>query len=279
MIRYPHLLSLYESSIWAIDPLALVALGRGLGQHLSGMQQAFALDMPKPGSADPVSGGVAVIPMFGAIGKYLSSMEIACMGGCSLDRTSAALSAALADSEVGAIVLHINSPGGTVTGVPEFSRQIAAASKPVYAYSDSVMASAAYWVGCSCAGVFASESASIGSIGVYMAFLDYTRQLENKGIDVRLVRAGRLKAIGMPGTWSDEVEAHLQEGVNETYDAFTSWVREHRGEIADDTMQGQGFSARKALTAGLIDEIVNDISEVVANVAAAHNLTQTKEAR
>jgi protease-4 len=270
MIRYGHLLSLYQSSVWAIDPMTLEAFGRGL--HMAMRGEIRAADPVRVAPA-PASVGVAVIPMFGAIGKYMSQMELDCVGGCDLNRVSATLRAAIDNPEVDAVLLHINSPGGVVTGTPEFASLVKELSKkkPIYAYTDQMMASAAYWIGAACNAIIASPSASVGSIGVYMALVDQSRYLDKKGIDVHLIRAGRLKGLGMPGTWNDEAAAHLQASVDEVYENFTGWVRQMRGNIADDTMQGQTFSAVRARELGLIDDVMNSVEDVLSGIALAHN--------
>lgn len=206
-----------------------------------------------------VKNGVATVPVQGVISRGTSKVERLFYGMCDVDLVAEDMASAEQDPECRVIKLAVNSPGGSGSQVPEVARLIANSSKPVITCIDELCGSAAEWLSAGSTEVWATESAEIGSIGVYIAFIDYSRWLEDEGIRVDIVKAGRLKATGFPGTaLSEEQRAYLQEGVDEFYNTFTGFIREHRGSIAEDHMQGQTFSADNAKKFGLVDKVFPD---------------------
>jgi protease-4 len=211
--------------------------------------------------------GVAVVPVYGVLAKNLSAFEQSCGGGTDVNPIAHALYQAASDPEVQKIVLDIDSPGGEVTGIPELGariRSIAAAGKPVIAFSDATTASAAYWIGSQADEFYVTPSSRQGSIGVYSAWLDETVALEMKGYSLELFTAGKHKAMGMPFRGlSDEERQMMQDQVDGIYTDFKSAILANRPGVADSTMQGQMFRASDAVRLGLADGIVADWEEFV----------------
>jgi signal peptide peptidase SppA len=209
--------------------------------------------------------GIAHIPIGGAIGQKLRGFAKG-RGAVDVQDVSDEIDDAVADKSVRSILFDFDSPGGMVSGTPELATKIKAISKPKYAFTNGMIASAAYWLASACDGIFSTESAEIGSIGVYLPFYDETKLYDRFGVKVELIKAGKLKGTGFPGTALGESQRqYLQERVDQIYGMFTGHVRKMRGaHIADDTMQGQTFLAREALFRGLIDGIVNSKRDVVA---------------
>jgi hypothetical protein len=104
-----------------------------------------------------VQNGVGVIPIAGVIGKNLSPIE-KMMGAVDVNDISMAVDLFAADPAVEKIAFNISSPGGTVTGVEELANKIRDLGKPTMAYTDSEMASAAYWLGSQADRVVSSSS-------------------------------------------------------------------------------------------------------------------------
>lgn len=211
-----------------------------------------------------LAGSAAVIPVYGVLAKNISAFEESCGGGTDINPIAAALEQAVAAKEVKTIVFDFSSPGGAVTGIAEIGVAIAAAAqvKPTYAFSDSQMCSAAYWLGSQCAEIYVAPSAIIGSIGVYLAWLDETVALQLQGLRLEYFGAGEHKAAGLPGKpLTNAQRGLLQARVDEIYKDFTGAVSAKRPEISPATMQGQVFSGKKALAAGLVDGLVNDFRE------------------
>jgi len=138
-----------------------------------------------------VQDGVAVIPVNGAIS--FDDPFAAFFGETTIKTISDNLDKALADDSVHSILLQVNSPGGYVTGVEALSDKLYAArgKKRLYAHTEGMAASAAYWIASAADRVFlGSGTAEVGSIGVYLVHFDYSTLLTNAGIKVTEVTAG-----------------------------------------------------------------------------------------
>lgn len=263
-MKYPRLVSAVRSAKWAILPTTLDSIVTTLGAAVRGDLNPKAGwmdgedDEPRPEMTR--IGSIAVIPIYGIIGKRLSSMAIDC-GGCDIDAVSEWLDQAVADPRVEVIVLDIDSPGGAVTGVPEVAARVKAAGekKLTVAFTETQACSAAYWIGSQCHRFIMAESADVGSIGVYIALMDVSGNWAQEGYKLELIKAGKYKAAGISGSsLSDEQRALLQADVDTIYSQFTGAVKAARPGVTDETCQGQTFMGSAALTAGLVDEIDPD---------------------
>jgi ClpP class serine protease len=113
-------------------------------------------------------------------------------------------------------------------------------------------------------GIFLTQSAQAGSIGTILTFLDQSEAYRKEGLKVQVIKAGRYKGMGTPGTsLTDDHMALLQEKTNQINAAFQAHVQAHRPDVAKETMQGQMFLGQRAVDAGLADSIVRDKAEVV----------------
>jgi signal peptide peptidase SppA len=178
---------------------------------------------------------------------------------------------AATDAGVSAIVLAVDSPGGTVAGIAEAAQTIrdARAVKPVVAFADGRMQSAAYWLASQADAIFATQSGNVGSIGVYAAFLDRSRAAEMQGVKVEVFKSGKHKGMGIPGTTlTDEQRQMMQADVDKIGAEFRAVVRAGRTPrtVADEVMQGQSFSVADALANGLVDG-VGTIGQAIRDAA------------
>ena len=177
------------------------------------------------------------------------ALESWLFGAVDTEEAIAALHEATERPEVEAILLDIDSPGGTVNGTPELAEAVADASrqKYVYAFSAGLMCSAAYWVGSQADAVYASPSARVGSIGVIIPFLDSAEAFERAGLHMEVFASGKFKGIGLPGTsLTDEQRELLQGEVEEIFADFRAAVLSRGRQIPDEALEGQTFSARQA---------------------------------
>jgi signal peptide peptidase SppA len=261
----------YEPSL--ITPAGHASIRRIVECHLAGTRELF--EAREPGQnicGDKVEvaqmvideQGIAHIPIGGAIGKNLTPFDRG-RGAVDVNDVSAELRQAEGSSRVRGIILDFDSPGGMVAGTPELAKEIERVKKPIYAFTDGMMASAAYWLGSASDGIFSTLTASVGSIGVYIPWIDQTKAFEMEGLKVELIKAGKLKGMGFPGTeLTAEQRAFLQERVDEIYSMFKSHVVAHRPGVKDESMQGQTFMGTQAYGRGLVDAIVRDKGEVAA---------------
>lgn len=264
-MSYPRIIQKVYREPWLITAAAHGAIRHALESRLAGdVTEDVALPIEDDDRDPQQIAGVAVIPVYGILGRHLSSLETMC-GGCSVDAIWGNLELAAEDSGIRSIVLDFDSPGGVVTGIPELASFIRDVNerKRCYAYTEACCCSAAYWLASQCEAMFATPSAEVGSIGVYSVYIDISKQLEKDGVTVNAISAGEYKLTGAPfKPMTDEERAMLQTQVDSVYAAFKAdVVRGH--SIADADMQGQVFSGSEANKYGLVDMVVRSIDEAV----------------
>jgi signal peptide peptidase SppA len=213
--------------------------------------------------------GIATIHVLGPLGKNFSKMEKSC-GATSFEDIQSELAQANANPAVRGILLHVDSPGGTVQGTPETAALIAASAKPLVAYTEDVMASAAYYLSAGARAIVASPSADVGSIGVYIPWWDRSALNEMSGVRPEPVvnTGGDLKATGFGGVLTEAQRQHLQEQVDLDFAAFKEHIAAHR-TVEPYALRGQTLSGEQALAANLIDRI-GSLAEARALLLAAH---------
>jgi len=209
-------------------------------------------------------GMISVLPVTGMISQRASIWQ-ELFGGTSTESLSAAVASAANNSRVSAIVLDVDSPGGTVSGVQEAADIIAQArkAKPVYAVANSMALSAAYWLASAVGkgNFFGAPGAEVGSIGVFVMHEDFSAALEQDGVKISFIHAGEHKTEGNPfEPLSDDAKAHLQKQIDISYDAFVKSVARGRGVSDKRVREGFGggryFDASQAAEMGMIDGVI-----------------------
>jgi protease-4 len=165
------------------------------------------------------------------------------------------------DAAVKAVIISINSPGGTTAGGEELYEALGAlrAKKPVVATIDELGASAAYMAAIASDRIFARRLSIVGSIGVLFQHVDAGKLLDTIGVDLDKVQTGPLKAepdINEPMT--GEVRASLQALVNDSFEWFVDIVSERRGIARPETLalaDGRIITGRQGVETRLIDAI------------------------
>lgn len=200
---------------------------------------------------------VAVVDVQGVIGRKVSKIEKS-SGVTDVNDIASALVGAAETAD--GIVMRYDTPGGTVTGVPELAMLIRDIGQdtPIVSYVDGMAASAGYWLASQAHGIVTTPSSTTGSIGVYMALLDSSRALEQEGYSMEVIKAGKYKGIGIQGTSLTAEQRNLLQGeVNQLHEMFKGAVKIGRGNINDDLMQGQDFMGEDAVKLGLADTLGN----------------------
>lgn len=262
-MKFPRIISAVYWQPWLITSQGHSAVRVLLENRLSESYRAGMMDLPDdPEDDDPlccVENGIAEICIEGTILRKASALERMC-GAVGVEQIDEALDCCTAP-EVKAVFLDIDSPGGTVGGVPELGDRIAALAKkkPIVAYTSGQMCSAAYWLASGASRIIASPSAEVGSIGVYLPWIDQTIRYAAAGVKVDIIRndGADLKGMGYPGTsLTPEQRAHLQAGVDQIAEMFHAAVQKgRRNRIGDDTMRGQAFLGEEAMQRGLVDDV------------------------
>jgi protease-4 len=170
------------------------------------------------------------------------------------------------DPNVKAVVLHVNSPGGSVVGSDEIHQQVLAMSKPVIVSMGELAASGGYYVSAPADEIFANSGTLTGSIGVISQFINIGGLLEEYGVEVTTIKSGEFKDIGsLFRSMSDEEQATWQTIIDETYAEFVKIVADGRGlpvEAVKEIADGSIYSGRQAMELGLVDELGNQAAAI-----------------
>jgi len=194
-------------------------------------------------------GNTFVIPIAGLIGKGLAPIES--IGATDVEKVNDYIDEALAANPA-RIIFDVNSDGGTTEGVEELADRIRALNIETIAYSSGSANSAAYWIASACDRLIVSGSASVGSIGVYVAFMDQSAAAEAAGIKPVVISSGPLKGMGMPGlSLTDSQAAYLQDEVNSIAADFKAAVKMKRSLVKEEDMQGQSMQGKVAVAKNL----------------------------
>ncbi len=235
----------------------------GLDEYLAQMR---LLEGPRPRERN-----VAVVI---ASGEILNGTQPpGTIGG---ESTANLLRRARVDDSVKAVVLRVDSPGGSSFASEQIRNEIEAlkaAGKPVVASMSSLAASGGYWISMAADKIYASETTITGSIGIFGMFPTFQRSLDTIGITsdgVGTTRwAGQFRA---DREMSDDSRRLIQSVINRGYDDFISRVAKHRDldkAAVDEVAQGQVWTGMDALDFGLIDAIgeFEDSIEAAAELA------------
>ncbi|MGD2164766.1 MAG: signal peptide peptidase SppA [Anaerolineae bacterium] len=223
--------------------IAVGALGR-VGQ------QAFPRT---PGVGD----AVAVIRLDGAITPgpqdYLSTT------GITPDRVRSLLDQASADPSVRAVVVRVNSPGGSVVASDEIYRTLLSYEKPIVISMGDTAASGGYYISCGGDYVMAHPDTLTGSIGVISQFLNIEELLDKVGVDAVVITTGPRKDIGSPFREMTEEEKEAWRAIlNQVYEDFVNVVADARGlskQDVRDIADGSIFTGQQAKEIGLVDDV------------------------
>lgn len=261
-IRFEKCARKLWAECWLIYPRMHQVLSNVFADHLErSVKQASIAELFEPQDAPTmeVRDGVGIIPVNGVISREISQME-RISGAADVSEISAMVKQAEADPNVRAVVFDVDSPGGGVEGVEELADEIAAMKKPSIAHTAGMMASAAYWIGSHASAIYATGSATVGSIGVYLPILDESRAYEMQGIGVDLIRSTKtpLKGAGFPGTsLTEDQRANFQAGVDYLYERFAGAVKRNRPGISAESLDGRTMYGSQAVSHGLIDSVAN----------------------
>jgi len=205
----------------------------------------------------PIGDQIAVIYVDG----YLITENVPSgWGVASSDAIAKAIRRAVDDGSVRAIVLRLNSPGGSMAASEEIRREVMRAreaGKPVVASMGSVAASGAYHVASACDYIMCSNATLTGSVGVLWVFEDRSRYYDEEGIRFFIAKSGELKDMGTDTRpLTDEEKAYAREVVSSLFQKFISDVRRERNltqEATEYISDGRVVVGKDALELGLVD--------------------------
>ncbi len=189
--------------------------------------------------------------------------EISSDSEASAERLVAALRSAFEDRNAQAIVLRINSPGGSPVqaGIvyDEIRRLKALHGKKVYAVVEEICASGAYYIAVAADQIYVDKASLVGSIGVLIDGFGFTGLMDKLGVERRLITAGQNKGMLDPfSPMSDRERQLARQMIEQVHQQFIAVVREGRGDRlkeTPDTFSGLVWNGEQALQAGLVDAL------------------------
>lgn len=237
---------------WLIKPDAYHALQANIQDVKALSLEDLKVEKPQL----QVQDGVAIINVNGVISKNIDVIDML-MGYIDLNNIAQLIDEAEGREDVKSVLFSFSSPGGIATGVEEVSQKIERMTKPTIAWTDDMSCSASYYLMAGCDAIYCTETSTIGSVGVYVPVMDFTRMYENAGIKVDVItnREGKYKAAGYEGTsLTQEQRDEMQRHVQVVYDMFKSHVIQHR-RIKEENLMGQVYLGVEAVNNGYADEL------------------------
>lgn len=234
------------SDIWLNELVKPVSKDFSFSLNAAAQINAAFSDAPK--------GSVALIVISGAIMKYDYC------GSPGTQSIMAMIDAANASENIDAIVLQIDSPGGAVDGTEQLANKIKSSTKPVVAYVNGMMASAAMWIGSAASYRIASSSTDmIGSIGTMSSWRDYKKAYKAIGVVYHEVYATKSTHKNIESRATDAEEPDYQPLIDNILDPmneqFIAAVKGNIKNVNEEVFTGAIYLAGKAKEMGLINQI------------------------
>jgi protease-4 len=218
------------------------------------------------------------------VGKHTALIEIEGSieeeGSGAADVVIPSLVKAFGDAESVAVVLRINSPGGSPVQAGAIVDEIGRLKrlypkKPVYVVVDEICASGGYYIAAAADQIYVNKASIVGSVGVLMDGFGFTGTMEKLGVERRLMTAGENKGFLDPfSPQSDKHKAHAQAMLNEIHQQFIAVVRAGRGKRlkeTPETFSGLYWSGAKAVEMGLADGL-GTVESVARDVVKAEDI-------
>lgn len=264
--RYARIRAALREHPWAILPSMLDLVVEIVDRRIDGIDlSAEEIDARieaarRPATAPVAAGNVAVLPIYGVLAHRMHLFTNVSKSGTSTEALTLAFRAAIADPSVAAIVLDVDTPGGSVFGVQELAGEIAAArgTKPIAAVANSLAASAGYWIASQAEELVVTPGGQVGSIGVLAIHDDVSQAAEQQGLKRTYISAGKFKAEGHGfAPLADEARQEIQRVVDAYYDRFVRAVAAGRKAslttVRETFGQGRLVLSSDAVAAGMAD--------------------------
>jgi signal peptide peptidase SppA len=228
---------------------------------------------------DVSPGGTATIYVDGILAKRMNAFQ-RISGGVSTQLLARDFNDAMANASVRAILLYVDSPGGAVDGIQDLAQVIfnsRGQGKPIIAFTDGGMLSAAYWVAAAADRIYISNNTtSVGSIGIVARHVDVSKAEEMRGIKTTEITAGRYKRIASEyASLSESGRNYIQDTLDYLYSVFVNDVARYRGLSAEPIKVGKTetipwadgmvFRGVQAINAGLVDG-VSTLPALISNI-------------
>ena len=211
-----------------------------------------------------IIGDTAFVPIKGVLASGLPSIAAA-FGYVDPQDVEDELDEAMANDAVKSIWLDVDSPGGSVAGIPELAAKVAAIQagneKPIRVFARDCY-SAALWIAAGASSIVSLGSGGIGSVGCYTVLQDSTGFLQSIGVKLHRIASGVSKGLGVDGAVSDKLIEETQSDVNEIADEFKAHVKAFRA-VNDEDMHGQCFSGKAGAAKGFCDGTASSLEDAM----------------
>lgn len=279
-MNYQHVVRAFCGEPWAMQPEKFEAMAHVLSSRAGGNEipaetvEAAELEAAERRARVPkITGSVAVVPVMGVLVKRFGMFSRS-SGFESTEALARMIHELSRNETVGAILLQIDSPGGSVFGVKELGDAIfeARQHKTIVAIADPMAASGAYWLGSQAEHFYVAPSGMVGSIGVIMVHTDISGWNEQMGVKYTYITSGRFKAEGNEDEpLKEETREYWQQQSDDYYQMFVEAVARGRGTTAKVVRstfgEGRMLLAKQALEAGMVDKVAT-IEQLLVDLGA-----------
>lgn len=262
---------LYQGK-WMMEKKSLFNFYNAINKIADINKQEYTVNMDAPTSPmeNEPDGDICIIHISGIMVKGASMEEEIILGMVNTDEISNQLDEAAQDPSIKAIILDWASPGGETTGITELGRKVKYIDeniKPVYSWIEKQMASAAAWVGAQARAIGMTESANVGSCGVYMIVVDASKQYEQQGLNHQIISSGKYKMMGHDvKPLTEEENDILIQDVEEQHTKFKDAIKSNRPKIKDEALEGLSYEGPEALDNGWVDYQCDSLKEFLETV-------------
>ncbi|MGL6025863.1 MAG: S49 family peptidase [Vibrio sp.] len=288
MRNYQHLLTKAFNTPLAVDASYARVFFSGLSGRIGGVDRLIDLDgnvldskamqdevcgfsKNRPESRSyHVTGGIAVIPIDGSLVHKLGTLH-PYSGMTGYDGVFRKLNEAMSDSDVRGVLLDIDSPGGMVSGCFDLADMIARFReiKPIWSLGYDMHCSAAQMIASSCSRRLITQTGVAGSVGVIMAHTNIKKLLENQGVEITLIKAGKHKADGNPyDALPKDVQAKWESQLESVRTMFATKAANYMGKSVGDVLatEAECFEGQAAVDIGFANEVVNGYDAVAVMI-------------
>ncbi len=277
-----HLISAIIKGVWAMDEAAALSYAPLLNNIIGQSPVVFEFDkqqfqiksfnpdsseeLPFDDLTEPEKGSIAIIPISGPLMKN----DQLC-GPVGMSSIGEIIKAADNNENIDGIILKIDSPGGTVDGTSALAEIIKATSKPIIAFADGLVASAALWLAASTDEIIAAENKTqIGSIGVMLSFADMQPAYEKLGVKFHTINADQSSEKNKIFTdlKAGKYDQYKKEVLNPLAEDFINHIKANLPGVTEEHLTGKVFFAENVVgslvnSIGNFDYAVSRISELI----------------
>lgn len=260
LLATPSIAKFYLGYLAKRDGLDGVLIDNGIATPIGELTAARTYNYSEGKTFQTIPGaGIGVVEIYGSLTHKFGSVYPS-SGMTGYDGIERQVDDLLADNSVRGVILDLHSHGGEVSGCFDLADKIhrLAQAKPVWAIADEAAYSAAYCLASQANRIITPRTGGVGSVGVVMMHVDYSKALEKEGVEVTFIHEGAHKVDGNPfQPLPASVKEEWQQEIRAAYRMFTAIVARGNGIAESDVIatEARCFTAEDALKIGFVDAI------------------------